>query len=104
VDRGRAAEFIVRQQWLSPADLKLVRNKRGEDNRLGFAILLLHFRTHGRFLRAESELDPELFADVMAQLGIASTLLLLMVTDRTADRGVQWQRTYFQSLTHTAAT
>jgi hypothetical protein len=79
-------EVIVRPQRLSPSDLKLVRSKRGDGNRLGFAILLLHFRTHGRFPHAESELDPELFADVMAQLGIASLLLPLMVTDRTAER------------------
>jgi hypothetical protein len=79
-------EVIVRPQRLSPSDLKLVRSKRGDGNRLGFAILLLHFSTHGRFPRAESELDPELFADVMAQLGIASMLLPLMVTDRTAER------------------
>jgi hypothetical protein len=79
-------EVIVRQQRLNPADLALVRNKRRDGNRLGFAILLLHFRTHGRFPRAESELDPEVFADVMAQLGIASTPIPLMVTDRTVER------------------
>jgi hypothetical protein len=46
-DRGR----------LSPSDLELVRRKRMDANRIGFAVLLLFFRRHGRFPRDVSEID-----------------------------------------------
>ncbi len=65
-------EGMIRQQRLSRADLDLVRTKRRDANRLGFAVLLLHFRSHCRFPRTDAELQPGLVGDVAAQLGIAT--------------------------------
>jgi len=77
----------TRQQRLSRDDLDLVRTKRRDANRLGFAVLLLHFRTHCRFPRSHAELEPGLVADVMAQLGIATASSgAIELTDRTAER------------------
>jgi hypothetical protein len=77
----------TRQQRLSRVDLDLVRTKRRDANRLGFAVLLLHFRTHCRFPRSHAELEPGLVADVMAQLGIATASSgAIELTDRTAER------------------
>jgi TnpA family transposase len=77
----------TRQQRLSRADLDLVRTKRRDANRLGFAVLLLHFRTRCRFPRTDAELEPGLVADVMSQLGIATALSgAIELTDRTAER------------------
>ena len=74
----------TRQQRLSRVDLDLVRTKRRDANRLGFAVLLLHFRTHCRFPRSHAELEPGLVADVMAQLGIATASSgAIELTDRT---------------------
>jgi len=42
-----ADRCCARQQRLSRSDLDLVRTKRSDANRLGFAVLLLHFRKHG---------------------------------------------------------
>lgn len=65
--------------------LDLVRTKRRDANRLGFAVLLLHFRTHCRFPRTDAELEPGLVADVTAQLGIATASTgRIELTDRTA--------------------
>ncbi len=41
-------------------------------NRLPFAVLLLFFRAHGRFPRAQNEIKPDTLADVARQLGIES--------------------------------
>ncbi len=72
---------------LSRSDLELVRRKRMDANRLGFAVLLLFFRRYGRFPRAASEVDPATVSDLARQLGVtgpdhAADLL----TDRTVKR------------------
>ena len=77
----------TRQPRLNRADLDLVRTKRRDATRLGFAVLLLHFTTHCRFPRTDAELEPGLVADVMAQLGIATASTgTIELTDRTAER------------------
>ena len=77
----------TRQPRLNRADLDLVRTKRRDATRLGFAVLLLHFTTHCRFPRTDAELEPGLVADVMAQLGIATASTgTIELMDRTAER------------------
>ena len=72
---------------LTVADAALAMTKRRAGNRLGFAVLLLHFRNHGRFPRSDDDVDPSLIAGVMAQLGIDPELVPpLMLSDRTAER------------------
>src|SRR5271167_1837663 len=82
-----ADRCCARQQRLSRSDLDLVRTKQSDANRLGFAVLLLHFRKHGQFPRTDSQLERGLAPDVMAQLGIATASLgTIELTDRTAER------------------
>jgi hypothetical protein len=82
-----ADRCCARQQRLSRSDLDLVRTKRSDANRLGFAVLLLHFRKHGQFPRTDCQLERGLAPDVMAQLGIATASLgTIELTDRTAER------------------
>lgn len=54
---------------LTPADAPLIASK-SQANRLSFAVLLLFFRAHGRFPRAQDEIEPDTVADVARQLGI----------------------------------
>jgi Domain of unknown function (DUF4158) len=53
---------------LTPADEPLIAAK-SRANRLPFAMLLLFFRAHGRFPRAQQEIDPDTVADVARQIG-----------------------------------
>ena len=49
----------IPEGWtLTPADLTLVMAK-GRANRLGFAVLLLFYRAHGRFPAAPTEIEPQ---------------------------------------------
>jgi Domain of unknown function (DUF4158) len=54
---------------LGPSDEPLIAAK-SRANRLSFAVLLLFFRAHGRFPRAQDEIDPEAIAGLALQLGI----------------------------------
>ena len=58
---------------LSPADLDLVRKKRMDANRLGFGVLLLFFRRHGRFPRDASEIDAASTDAIAKALGVPVT-------------------------------
>ena len=72
---------------LTAADAALAMTKRRAGNRLGFAVLLLHFRKHGRFPRSDDDVDPSLITAVIGQLGIDPELVPpLMLSDRTAER------------------
>ncbi|MBL9169908.1 MAG: DUF4158 domain-containing protein [Verrucomicrobiales bacterium] len=56
-------------------------------NRLPFAVLLLFFRAHGRFPRAQNEIKHDTLADVARQLGIGSAPAKFPdVSGRTAER------------------
>jgi len=60
------------EAWmLTPADHALVMTKNGA-NRLGFAVLLLFYRTHGRFPRKPIEIGEATVVRVARQLGVES--------------------------------
>ncbi len=54
---------------LTPADLALVMAKN-RANRLGFALLLLFYRNHGRFPPSLAGIDAEIVVRVARQLGL----------------------------------
>jgi TnpA family transposase len=75
------------KHWvLAPADLVLVMAKSSA-NRLGFALLLLFFRIHGRFPPSLAAIDAEAVAQVAQQLGVEPGFQDL---DDLADR--TWKR------------
>jgi TnpA family transposase len=57
---------------LTPAEYALVMAKNAT-NRLGFALLLVFYREHGRFPPSLAEIDPGLRAQVARQLGLEPT-------------------------------
>lgn len=61
---------MVRHYTLSPEDLTLVNRRRGDPNRLGFALILCYLHFPGRILQ-QGELPPApLCAFVAEQLGV----------------------------------
>ncbi len=71
---------------LTPADIALVMAKNSA-NRLGFALLLLFYRNHGRFPPSLAGIDAETVARVARQLGVEPGLQDLHdPTDRTWKR------------------
>ena len=63
----------IPEGWtLTPADLTLVMAK-GRANRLGFAVLLLFYRAHGRFPAAPTEIEPQAVDQVARQIGMGAT-------------------------------
>lgn len=66
-------ERDIPEGWtLIPADLTLVMAK-GRANRLGFAVLLLFYRAHGRFPGAPTEIEPQAVDQVARQIGMDAT-------------------------------
>lgn len=66
-------ERDIPEGWtLTPADLTLVMAK-GRANRLGFAVLLLFYRAHGRFPGAPTEIEPQAVDQVARQIGMGAT-------------------------------
>jgi TnpA family transposase len=64
----------IPEGWaLTPADLTLVMTK-GRANRLGFAVLLLFYRTHGRFPGVPTKIEPQVVDQVARQIGMEATL------------------------------
>jgi hypothetical protein len=64
----------IPEGWaLTPADLTLVMAK-GRANRLGFAVLLLFYRAHGRFPGAPTEIEPQVVNQVARQIGMEAPL------------------------------
>ncbi|MBV8606077.1 MAG: Tn3 family transposase, partial [Singulisphaera sp.] len=63
---------ILEGLTLTPADLTLVMAK-GRANRLGFAVLLLFYRAHGRFPGAPIEIEPQAVDQVARQIGLGAT-------------------------------
>ena len=61
---------IVRHYTLSPEDLALIRQRRRDANRLGFALHLAYLRFPGRVLGAEETPPPDMLAFIAGQLGI----------------------------------
>jgi uncharacterized protein DUF4158 len=75
------------ERWtLTPADHILIAAK-SRANRLGFAVLLLFFREHGRFPADASEIDRQIVGEVAQQVHVsASEDLALNLSGRTAER------------------
>jgi hypothetical protein len=61
---------MVRHYTLSSEDLALINRRRGEPNRLGFALMLCYLRFPGRILQQGEEPPAELCAFVAEQLGL----------------------------------
>jgi len=63
---------IVRHYTLSPDDLALIRHRRRDANRLGFAVHLAYSKFPGRVLGSEETPAPDMVAFLAHQLGIES--------------------------------
>jgi TnpA family transposase len=61
-------EELIQHCTLSQSDLSLIKRRRGDHNRLGFAVLLCGLRQPGVALSADSSLPPEFLAFVARQL------------------------------------
>ncbi|KAF2988975.1 DUF4158 domain-containing protein (plasmid) [Methylocystis sp. MJC1] len=71
-DPPRDPAAIVRHYTLSPDDLTLIRQRRRDANRLGFAVHLAYLKFPGRVLGSEETPAPEMLAFLARQLGIES--------------------------------
>ena len=67
-ERGR-----VRHYTLSSEDLALINRRRGDPNRLGFALILCSLRFPGRILQPGEQPPAALCAFVAEQLSLAAT-------------------------------
>src|SRR5260221_11057984 len=70
VDRVGLIEHYV----LNEADLNLIRRRRGNRNRLGFAVQLVLFRFPGRVLKADETPPPEFLNFIAQQLRLTSSV------------------------------
>jgi TnpA family transposase len=61
---------MVRHYTLSPEDLALIRRRRGNPNRLGFALMLCYLRFPGRILQQGEQPPARVCAFVAEQLGL----------------------------------
>ncbi len=64
------AEDLAAHYTLSEADMSLIRQRRGDTNRLGFAIQLCLLRHPGIALAEDTEVPPEMIAWIAARLAI----------------------------------
>jgi hypothetical protein len=60
---------IVRHYTFSSEDMKLIRRRRRDANRLGFAVLLAYLRFPGRVLGAQEVPPPDMLDFVASQVG-----------------------------------
>jgi TnpA family transposase len=70
VDRAGLIEHYV----LNEADLNLIRRRRGNRNRLGFAVQLALLRFPGRVLKLDETPPPEFLNFIARQLGLSSSV------------------------------
>jgi TnpA family transposase len=70
VDRARLIEHYV----LNDADLNLIRRRRGNRNRLGFAVQLALLRFPGRVLKPDEKPPPEFLNFIARQLRLSSSV------------------------------
>ncbi len=61
---------MVRHYTLSSEDLALINRRRGDPNRLGFALMLCYLRFPGRVLQQDEQPPAALCAFVAEQLGL----------------------------------
>lgn len=81
---------------LSEDDLDHINRKRGDHNRLGFALQLCAFRYPGRFIQSDEPLPEKLVAFVSAQLGINPTDVEIYAKRKQThyEHSVELQRTH----------
>jgi TnpA family transposase len=70
-DPPTEAAAIIRHYTLSPEDLAVIRRRRRDTNRLGFAMHLAYLRFPGRVLGAVETPPPDMLAFIAGQLGVA---------------------------------
>lgn len=61
---------LLRHYVLSDDDVMYINQRRGDHNRLGFALQLCAFRYPGRFIKSDEALPEECIAFICSQLGI----------------------------------
>ena len=64
---------IVRYYSFSPEDIALIRRRRRDANRLGFAVNLAYLRFPGRVLRADETPPADMLAFIAGQIGCDPT-------------------------------
>jgi TnpA family transposase len=87
---------LLNHYVLSEDDIFHINRKRGDHNRLGFALQLCAFRYPGRFIQSDEPLPEKLVAFVSAQLGINPTEVELYARRRQThyEHSVELQRTH----------
>ena len=74
MDQLDCNEAASRTPWvLPPADKPFIAAK-SPTNQLPFAVMLVFFRTYGRFPRDDKEIEPQVVAAVAQQIGVDPTL------------------------------
>ena len=76
------AADLARYFYLDDSDQERIRNKRGEHNRLGFALQLTSLRYLGRFIDDCSEVPANVVSMLARQLEIADVSCLSMYNDQ----------------------
>ncbi len=82
---------------LTPADRLLVEAKHW-DSRLRFAVMLLFFRTRGRFPRTMAEVDEDAVAGLSRTLGVPASDSQAALLPDPDDRTLKRQRAEIRAL------
>jgi len=80
---GVDVDELIEFWTLSDEDRALLAGQRGA-TALGFAVLLMHYSRHGRFLRGRSEVSDDVIVFVTGHLGYRKTT----VADPKPGRGL----------------